>query len=283
MPHTREELISFVDRFLDAVSHNDPSRLSLAPNVRYTENCQDVPVGKGLWANGTPHPIQKHFLDIVEPAAGQVAYFGVVHEGGRPSVLSVRMRVEEGLVHEIEVLVARNPEESGQPRVFSPENMVEPKPVFDAIVPPGQRTSREDLLRIPHLYLDGILSSNGDMIPVLDECIRVENGTQTVLNAGRGSPAGALGVRAQVNTGVFKDIEAASDRRIPIVDEERGLVFAIFLFDHPGPVTNAPYPTRYTQPNSMMVAEVFKVVAGTIHQIEAVLNVFPYYTRSGWA
>ncbi len=111
---------------------------------------------------------------------------------------------------------------------------------------------------MPDLYLDGILSSNGDMIPVLDACIRVENGTQTVLNPDRGSAVAALGVRAQVNTGVFKDIEAASDRRIPIMDEERGLVFAIFLFDHPGPVTNASYPTRYTKLNSMMVAELFK-------------------------
>ena len=48
-------------------------------------------------------------------------------------------------------------------------------------------------------------------------------------------------------------------------------------------MTNAPHATRYTQPNSMMVAELFKVVAGTIHPIEAVLNVFPYYTRSGWS
>jgi hypothetical protein len=67
------------------------------------------------------------------------------------------------------------------------------------------------------------------------------------------------------------------------VDVERGMVFCIFLFDHPGPVTNVGYPTRYKQPNSMMVAELFKVVDGTIHQIEAVLNVLPYGTAAGWA
>jgi uncharacterized membrane protein len=89
-------------------------------------------------------------------------------------------------------------------------------------------------------------------------------------------------VAAQVDTGVFRDIEAARDRRFPIVDEERGLVFVIFLFDHPGPVTGSGFTSRYTQPNSMMVAELFKIKNRKIAQIEAVLNVFPYGTKSGW-
>jgi hypothetical protein len=103
-----------------------------------------------------------------------------------------------------------------------------------------------------------------------------------VLNPERGTETAKLGVAAQVDTGVFHDIEAARDRRFPIVDEERGLVFAIFLFDHPGPVTGSGFTSRYTQPNSMMVAELFKIKNGKIAQIEAVLNVFPYGTRSGW-
>jgi hypothetical protein len=44
--HTREELIGFIDLFLDAVGHNDPSRLPVSPNARYTENCQ---VEYGYW------------------------------------------------------------------------------------------------------------------------------------------------------------------------------------------------------------------------------------------
>jgi hypothetical protein len=120
------------------------------------------------------------------------------------------------------------------------------------------------------------------MIPVRDDCIRIENGVQTVLTAERGTETGKLGVAAQVNTGIFRDIEAARERRFPILDEERGLVFVIFLFDHPGPVTNSAFTSRYSQPNSMMVAELFKIRDGRISQIEAVLNVFPYGTMSGW-
>lgn len=133
-----------------------------------------LPLSKGLWATGTPYKPAKHFVDIVEAEAGQVAYLGVVHEGGKPSLLSVRLKVEAGLVSEIEALVARSPGESGQPRVFNPENMMEPKGNFQDTVPEDRRTSREDLLRIPHLYLDGILTANGAMVPVLEDCLRVE-------------------------------------------------------------------------------------------------------------
>jgi hypothetical protein len=282
MSHTREELIGFVDLFLDAVADNDPSRLPSASAVKYTENCQTLPLGKGLWATGTPYERGEHFLDFAEPAAGQAGYLGVVHEGGRPSLISARLKVEGGLVSEIEVLVARQPAESGHPRVFAPENMMQPRRIFSEVLMPDERRGREEMLRITDLYFDGIVAGDGGMIPVRDDCIRIENGVQTVLNPERGTETGKLGVAAQVDTGIFRDIEAARDRRFPIVDEERGLVFVIFLFDHPGPVTKAAFTSRYSQPNSMMVAELFKIRDGLISQIAAVLNVFPYGTKSGW-
>jgi hypothetical protein len=282
MTHTREELIGFVDLFLDAVANNDPLRLACAPDVKYTENCQPLPLGKGLWATGTPFDRGKHFLDFSEPAKGQAGYFGVVYESGKASLISARLKVEGGLVREIEMLVARQPGESGQPRVFAPESMMEPRPIFSETLKHEERRSREELLRITNLYFDGIVAGDGGMIPVRDDCIRFENGVQTVLNPERGTDTAKLGVAAQVNTGIFRDIEAARDRRFPIVDEERGLVFVIFLFDHPGPMTKAGFTSRYSQPNSMMVAELFKIRDGLISQIEAVLNVFPYGTKSGW-
>jgi hypothetical protein len=279
---SREELIGGVETFLDALGHNDPSRLPATANVKYTENCQTLPLGKGMWATATPHRPAKLFTVFAEPDARQVGYFGVAYENGKPSLISARLKVDGGLVSEIEVLVARSPEESGHPRVFAPENMTEPRGVFDEVLAPSERCPRDEMLRITNLYFDGIVAGKGEMIPVLDECRRIENGVQTVLNPGRGTPTGALGVVEQVNTGVFRDIEAARDRRFPIVDEERGLVFAIFLFDHPGPVTNSGFVSRYSQPNSMMVAELFQIRNRKIYQIEAVLNVFPYGTKAGW-
>lgn len=280
---SREQLVGFLDRFLDALGHNDPSRLPTTPGVRYTENCQPLPLGKGMWATATPHTPAQRFLVFAEPAAGQVGYFGVARENEKPSIIAVRLKVDDDLVSEIELLVARGPEESGHPRVFAPDNLLQPRAGFDDILPPAERAPRDEMLRITNLYFDGIVAGDGGMIPVRDDCSRIENGVATVLNPDRGTETAKLGVAAQVNTGIFRDIEAASDRRFPIVDEERGLVFAIFLFDHPGPVTGSGFVSRYTQPNSMMVAELFKIRNRQICQIEAVLNVFPYGTRSGWS
>src|SRR3972149_6838232 len=73
--------------YLEARGRNDPSRLPLAPDVRYRENCQTLALGKGLWATATPFEVGRpHFVDVVEPASpagrpasGATAWFG----GGR--------------------------------------------------------------------------------------------------------------------------------------------------------------------------------------------------------
>jgi hypothetical protein len=280
---TREQLTGFVDKFIEALAANDPSRLPTTPNVRYTENCETIPLGKGIWRTATPFVNKRHFIEFADPSSGQVGYFGVVQEAGKPSILSLRLKVEGDRVSEIEVLVCRQPDQTGHPRVFAPDAMQAPKAIFHEAVPEPERCPACELQRIANLYLDGVISGNGEMIPVADGCIRIENGVQTVLTEARGGETGKLGVRAQVNTGVFRDIEGARERRFPILDVERGLAYVFFFWDHPGPVTGAPFPSRYAQPNSMPVAELFKIRNRTIVQIEAVLNVFTYGATSGWA
>ena len=80
------------------------------------------------------------------------------------------------------------------------------------------------------------------------------------------------------------------DRRYPVVDEQKGIVFAIVFFEHPGTVKEVNVqgiglvPMRpFTQkPSSAMIAEVFKIQDGSIRQIEAVVEFLPYGARSGW-
>ena len=287
---TRAELIGLVDAYLEALGRNDPSRLPLAPDVRYRENCQTLALGKGLWATATPFEVGRpHFVDVVEPAspagrpgAGQIAWFGVVREEDRPAIVSLRLRAMGGRISEVEALVARQPTD-GRFRVFNPEALLKPREAFQETLAPAQRAPRDEMVRLAHLYFDGVISAKGDLIPARPDCIRIENGVQTVLNPDGLSETMKLGVCDQVNTGIFRDIEAARERRFPVVDEEKGLVFAVFFWDHPGPVTNAPFTSRYREPNSMMVAEIFKIKERQFHHIEAVLNVFPYGMTSGWA
>jgi hypothetical protein len=281
---TRQELIAHVDAYLAALAANDPSALG-APGIRFTENGQLLPIGKGLWGTATLEPPPARVLVVADPVEGQAACFALVSEAGEPVMLALRLGIVEGEITEAETLVCRDRE-----TIFSLEGFRRPRPLFEQPVSGAERTSRELLAIIPDRYLDGILAADGGMIPVADDCIRMENGVQTVLNPdavgiraeARDRGTWHLGVAAQVNLGIFGDIEAARDRRVLAIDEQQGIVFAWFLFDHAGPLTSRGGESRFRKPNSMMVAEAFKLVGGQIRQIEAVLDVFPYGMSPGW-
>jgi hypothetical protein len=43
-------LTGFTHRYMDALVHKDPSRIPLAPDVRFTENDVQMPLGEeGIW------------------------------------------------------------------------------------------------------------------------------------------------------------------------------------------------------------------------------------------
>lgn len=281
---TRQDLIAHLDAYLAALAANDPTAIN-AEGAKFTENGQQLPMGKGLWGTATVEPRPERVLAAADPVAGQAACFALVAEAGDPVMLALRLRVEDGRITEAETLVCRDRE-----TIFSLDGFRRPRTLFEQPLAENERTPREELARIPHLYLDGILQARGDLIPVADDCIRVENGVQTVLNPGavgiraeaRDRGTWHLGVAAQVDLGIFTDIEDARDRRVLVIDEEMGVVFAWFVFDHAGPLTSRGGESRFRTPNAMMAAEMWKVIGGQIRDIEAVLDVFPYGMRPGW-
>ncbi len=282
MTASREELLGFVDRYLDALAARDPARLPVSGGVKFTENCQTLALGKGLWATCSGRGRYKHAF--AEAAAGQVGCFAVVEENGAPAILALRLKVADGLISEVETIVAR----SGNP-IFAPESMTAPRPIYDEVVPPAERSAREQLVQIADLYFDGIEQNNGDIIPVTKECYRIENGIQTTSNTSR-SGIGRLGVAEAISTGFFTYIPEIRDRRYPVVDVEWGLAWGIVFFEHPGNVKSvdvagmgridlAPFTQK---PSTAAIAELFKVEGGQIQAIDAVLEFLPYGVKSGW-
>jgi hypothetical protein len=53
---SREGLIGHVDRYLAALEANDPSRVPVTGDVRFTENGQELELGRGLWATAKRVP-----------------------------------------------------------------------------------------------------------------------------------------------------------------------------------------------------------------------------------
>jgi hypothetical protein len=130
-----------------------------------------------------------------------------------------------------------------------------------------------------------VSGGDADLIPVADDCLRIENGVQTVLRTdgflpGREpNPATTMGVAQQVREGVTRHIAAARDRGMYLTDPSRGLVMVRFFFDHAGKVHGWAGRSPFTGPNSMPAWEVFKVRGGLIRHIEAIIAWFPYGYR----
>jgi hypothetical protein len=95
----------------------------------------------------------------------------------------------------------------------------------------------------------------------------------------------------QFATGFSRFITKIRERRYPIVDQERGLVYALIFFDHAGTVTSVTMangmtfrpPPPFDTPYTLQIGELFKIVDGRITRIEAVLTAVPYGMPSGWS
>jgi len=299
----RQCLEGFVSQYLSAMVHHDASKAPFAQSAKYTENAKQIVLGKpneGLWATNTTLSDYKFY--IADPKAGQVAFVGLVKENGKPAILSMRLRIENRKITEIESVVVRNMNEANL------WTFKTPPAEFSRPLAPNERVSREDLIRISNVYFDSIEKSNSKLVPWHNECYRLENGMWTAgpklppelaANATKEAPkqpeakvseAFARGAcSAAIDSGVFALIESIRPRRTPVVDEERGITWGVYMFNHAGVKTvkmpdGSIKPAAYfvDQPNSMPMSELFKIKGGKIRDIMAVGVINKYKSGSGW-
>jgi hypothetical protein len=287
--HTRASLERTMDQYLEALVAHVTARLPLSRKVKYTENTIPLPVGEGLWATASDLPTYR--LYVCDPRMGQVALFGLMKENGFPTLISSRLRIEKGLITEIESIVVRQQSE----RPIPTANLVRPKPLYLEALKPSERVSREEMVRVSDLYFQGLVRDDGDMVPFWDECNRVENGMQTTNNPNLfppdpKRPPMPMDCRGQINSRAFAYITSIEPRRWTVVDEERGITFGTFMFHHKGTVKSVEVPGIGTvemipaarRPFTVAVHELFKVVSGKIREIEAIMIALPYGAGSGW-
>lgn len=281
-------LDGMVDAYIAAMVAHDPGQLPLARHVIFTENGVQLRLGDGLWATASAPGQYK--LYVPDPEDGQVGFFGTVFENGTPVLLAVRLKVDYGLISEIETIVAR-PSTLG-PSTFPSagktlESKGHPRPQFSEVIPQDQRMSRADLVRVANMYFTGLGANTGhNTAPFWPSCNRWENAMQTTNQPqpkGRtGFDVLTLGCSAQQKSGFFSFVTGIRNRRYPIVDRANGLVMSFAFFDHQGALkeihlTNGqtvPSPVR--APLTLEISELFQIHGGKIDQIEAVINTVPY-------
>jgi hypothetical protein len=289
----RDCLIKLADDYVAAMVAHDPSKVRLSPNLITVENLMRIEPGEGLWKTASAPP-ESFVIHVPDPVAQQVGYLGVMTEmqDGKQAPIEVgfRLKVEGREITEAEQIVARNLRDT------SLANLKSPRPPLVSPVDEPYRDSRSRLLYIGAAYYDALDQNNGSLAPFADDCVRFENGIQTVRNAVARDPsqgfglAGTLGCEAQLDTNTFEYITHIDHRRVWIADEVNGLALGFSQFRHafdkhefrifgiPGQTTRK----MNNQPFDMPAMHIFKVWGGRIHEIEAIGVVMPYMSPTGW-
>lgn len=290
-------LIGIMDGYMDAIFKHDPKAVPpLSIDVRMTENTGEMEVGEGvLWRFKTEPTSFKIY--VADPVAGQVAQQARLKIGGRDALVAVRLKVDRGKIQEIEQLYDRNIDSAAIPLLTTP------LPVLTTDVPPAERTSRDILIRAANSYFDALEGDNGKIAAFADDCVRHENGYQTVNNpppGGRMMPApfmptadtpqgremlkfSMLTCAQQIDTKIFAYMKHIRPRRALIVDEQKGLVATFPLFVHDGTSRNAKPDAPPGMLQNLVTMETFGIRGGLIRHVEVFPFVtLPYGLGNGW-
>jgi hypothetical protein len=285
-------LEGLVDQVLDAAIAHDPRRIPITPDFRYTENGQRLDLGDGLWRTLTGKG--RFRMVVADTEAGHVAFLGTVREADVPAVLAVHLGVRNRRIATAELFLQRNDK--------SADGFEHIGYAWTEALPPADRLSRKDLLRVANQYFAGLERNDGHgEYPFSDDCNRIENGMFTTNVP---TPRGEIrpdprtaeryslqwSCREQFESGLLYFVSRIRDRRFVAVDRERGVVFSFVFFDHSAGDTRrfrTPDGREVTvgprQPWTWELAEAFQIRKGRIHQIQATMERVPYGMASGWS
>ena len=287
-----------MDQYLAALAGHDPKRLPLSADVRYSENDQMMELGDGFWKTVEGIGNYKHIF--ADPESGQVAFMGTMHEAGAPLLMSVRLRIQLGRITEIESIYFRTggAGPNNIPALDKPG--YKPEDVWFKSIPPSQRLSRPEMISIADAYFSGLEKNDGKGVngtgtyPFTNDCDRIENGSHTTNvprppNEPKDAINGfALDCMSQFKLGFYFVVQSIHDRRYPLVDAGRGVVWAHSVFDQ-GTVNSGvlsdgrPFSFRgFNRPSSILVTEAFLIDNGKIRRVEMIGPAAFYHLRSPW-
>ncbi len=280
-------LEGIADQYLAAMVAHDTSKAPFAENLVFTENTIKLPPTEGLWFTASGLGDFKFYVcDLQE---GQVAWTGIAKEHDKPVLLSVRLKVVNHRIVEAESIVARDVNEKNL------ASLKIPPPGFTETLVPSERISRSEMLRMPDIYFEALEKLNDSTIPWDKEAYRIENGMVTCGTVpGAAAPLpGMPASRSCKNidgkiSPMLKTIYNVRPRRTPVVDEERGLTWGLYCFNHRGLATitmpdGKVQPSYATTPSTMPFADIFKTKNGKIRGIFAFGTRLPYGIGDGWS
>jgi hypothetical protein len=260
----RQCLRGYVTTYLTTLVAHNSSALPVAPNLKFTEDNVQKKLGEGLWQ--TASKLRTFRQDILDVKQSTAVTLVVLEEGSSPALFTLRLKIADQKISEIETMVVRSQAEG---MIFAIDAIQTPSKAMNLELTPAQRNSREEAINIATKYPAGLKIGsfvNADA-QFASDAYRFENGR---LMAGPGCTfaAGCDNIKTQ-RIPTLAGIKC----REPIVDEELGIVLLRMNFG-PGSVRG---------PDPVLVPwEIFKVYGGQIHAVEAFMKVFPASMGTGW-
>jgi hypothetical protein len=247
------------DLYFRALAEHDPSVAPLADDVKYSETGRVMKIGEGFWRQaGKP----TYRMEIFDPETGGIGVDAVVPDGGVPTIVALRLKVENHKITEAESILVRGDD----PAVFhAPERLVEVPHYFTRKIRSAEQNSRYELSAAADAYFRAFQTEGTPeyiRAPLLPSTLRFENGVQATnvdLKVHKATTAAE-----QFDNAMFKGTKIY-DRRYPVVDTETGVVMALVRFHAPD---NPPAGATSSRGDAF-VAEFFAVEQGKIMQIQA--------------
>jgi hypothetical protein len=297
--------------YLAALVKHDPTAVPFDKDVKFTENTANIPVGDGFWVTATGGPMEFQVY-AADPVTQQVACLAMMKENSNKDVLfAARLALRRGKISEAEHQVVRDD------IAYALPNLQKPRPGLVEDLSPADRTPRGQMLDIGLSYYDALTGEDGTLAPFAEECERRENGSTSVGGKRKTAPKPStekpqfppqgnfdpemakLGMalaaapntcEAQISAGVWAYITEIKNRRLLVIDEQKGLAVGFSNFYHDSKLKTAKLkgiPGLESVPSyqglfNMPAFHFFKIKKGKIYDIEATGLVLPYGTKTGW-
>jgi hypothetical protein len=229
-------LEGLAEQLLESIAARDPTRLPLAREYAATEN--SIPSALGLMVIWRTATAAKDRYYVIDPTSEQVFLIATLSEGPNDTLLFGRMRVERGLVSEVELYTNRSRGQGGfQFEADGPSHF---PAAWTVTVPPERRATRAELLQAGR----SIFNTSVQAPDPAPGCVIMENGkvvaeNPDVLKAigppATGEPKGAENRVSGTNPDGTVSVPCGNPPNRPtdkharttIIDEERGVVVSM--------------------------------------------------------
>jgi hypothetical protein len=221
-------------------------KIPLGPNAQIRENTKVVALADSRWSTAKQIRSEGVYADAIK--GNVIEHVAAETASGKTVYIGTRLKLVDGRIQEVEI----NFDDS--PRVNA-RNLVPYDPFFNTIVPPEERSTREQLERIISSYFQGLTDHKPIEADYDPRCDRYHSGNRVTHNSRNGvEDSGDVGCY-ESNLGP-KPWGPATETRIALVDPEHGIVIGYSILYYAN------------SDRRMQINEVFKILEGRIRLID---------------